>query len=345
MPKQEKVSLECSLPQPVSSIKRITTALPYPADISEALNYSASYVDHAAHLAKHALHQFEQLQKAHSNLHTKAESQAKEIKSLECHVKDHEEDIRGLNSKYAELEKQRARDAKESKAREDLLKKQLADAQAALKAAESYIAKDKVEDIKRDDAHHAHISADHMRIKQAEERATQAEARCVQLQDLLDAANKKLVVAESNLKTTREKLTASEATVAKLTKDLDVEKKVKEQLQVELKQANKTIEEANVLIGQLRGSIKAKDQLIDIKSATIDKKDAEVTDVRAQLKQKTAEVVKKCAEVDANEDAFKLELNMLKAENKELKVHHQIKHQSGLKTDVSAHVVELVDTV
>ncbi|CZT14810.1 uncharacterized protein RCC_00759 [Ramularia collo-cygni] len=361
-PKQEKLSMECSLPQPISSIKRITTALPYPSDISEALNYSAAYVDHAAHLAKHALSQFEQLQKAHSDLHTTAENRSKQIKDLQCHVRDHEEEIRGLNSKYTELEKQRARDVTEAKKREDLLRKQLKEAQAALTAAEAYIAKDKVDDIKRDgdykkhiEADHKHISADHLKIKQAEERAVKAEARCIQLQDLLDAANQELVVTKASLNATREQLTASQATVAKLTADLAAETKLKVQLQIDLKTTNGNLEKANEKIVELRKTIEAKDETIVKKEATIVKREekiaakgVEVDRVRAQLDAMDIEVNKvradlkeKIKETQENEKEFAAKVKEVERVRAQLDAMDT--EVNSVRVDLKAKIKELKD--
>lgn len=349
-PKQEKVSLDCSLPQPVSSIKRVTTALPFPTDISQALNYSAAYIDHAAHLAFHALEKFNNLRDDHDELLTKSGNQTKQILDLKCHVKDHEKDIEGLNSKYAELEKQRKRDAKEAKDREDLLKKQLNDAQTALKAANAYIAKDKVDDIKRDDAHHKHIDADHLIIKQAEERATKAEARCVQLQDLLDTANKKLVVAESNLKTTREQLAASVANVAKLTKDLAAETKEREHAQADLKQANQNTETANGKIIDLHKTVETRDAAIKRWETKFNNKDEDLKGVRAQLKAADTEVDavkadrdRKIAEIESNKVDYDADLKAKDDTIAELQTHHKTVHE--VVKSPHAHVKEVVDEI
>jgi DNA repair exonuclease SbcCD ATPase subunit len=353
--KQEKVSFDCSLPQPISCIKRVTTALPFPTDIAEALNFTAAYVDHSAHLAKHALHQFDHLQHAHSELLATAQSRAEKISLLQCEVKDLVEKNCGLESKYAELEKHHACDVKAANTRENLLKKELADTRAALKASETtvgllrkHIVQDKREDIEREQQHDKHISVDHLRVQQAEDRTTKAEAEVVQLKTSLEVTTKKLVVAEASLKTTREQLCKSEATVSKLTEELNVEKQACQKLQTDLDLANSHVTKAKVELTRLRKTISDKDATILSKEEVIKEKDAEVEKQETALEKANdnyhdldMKFRAKRHEVNMLEKSHEQELKRVRDEIQNLKTHHKIEHE--VKNNVISDVAEVAN--
>jgi hypothetical protein len=244
----EKMTLECSLPNAKPSLPRISTALPFPADLVETLSYSAAYVDHAGYLAKYAVKQFEKLDRSYHLLEKKAEARAVKVIKLDGDVARLTSESQGLTKRSADLEKQITENRKEAETREAALEKRLQKALAGLQGAESrerkleaenkklrkHIAKDLIEDMEREQENTKHIEADHKAIDLANDALREAQELGRRLQEELECKNSTIAELQACLEETRCELAGTGAEILRLTADLATEKHDKADLKERL---------------------------------------------------------------------------------------------------------------
>jgi hypothetical protein len=307
--RQEKVTLECSLPNAKPSLPRVTAALPFPSDLVETLSYSAAYLDQAGYLARYANKQFEKLDKSYHLLEKKSEQRATKIVSLDSHVQRLTSETQSLTKRNAELEKQMTDDRKNAAQREAALGEKLRKALAALQTSDNkvkalaklnteqkaYIAEDKLADIERERKHDEHDKADHVAIDLANEALEEARERGNQLLEELEQKTKKVSVLTSELDATRDQLGHAKAQIGRLAGEMEAEKKQKADIQAQLDETRHKLSVAEQDVKHLRTELQQTKE--DLKE--------EKTNSAFQLKQKDVDIARKIKDITAREDEIK----------------------------------------
>jgi hypothetical protein len=361
--KQEKVSLECSLPNAKPSLPRITGALPFPADLVETLSYSAAYVDQAGYLAKYAVKQFEKLDRSYHLLEKKAEARATKVVKLEGDVSLLTSEKEALKNQVAELEKQKAKDAADAAKRENDLEEQLRKALAALKASEGkvaildkenkklkeYIAKDKLADIARDlehsqheKEHRQHEKEDHKAIDLANEALREAQHKYKHLKEELSRKNNKIVELEASLNTVKSQLKCADADILRLKSDLAKEKKEKAAVQTKLDDTLHKLSCAEHDLAHVRTEL-------ENTKAELTKKTTELENTKTELeteREKSADLVEKVGDLtrqvnSAKEDVSSYKRQLTTLENGKKAMEQKIQNATQEAAAAEARAGEL----
>jgi chromosome segregation ATPase len=327
--RQEKVTLECSLPNAKPSLPRITGALPFPADLVETLSYSAAYVDQAGYLAKYAVKQFEKLDRSYHLLEKKADARAAKVIKLEGDVSRLTSENQSLTKRNADLEKKNAKDRADAAEREAGLEERLRKALAALKTAEDraqraekenallikHIAKDKAEDIARELAHAEHDRADHKAIDLANEALRAAQHECKHLKERLARRDSTIAQLETKLDALQCRLDCAEAEVQRLDGALDAEKKLKAEVQTKLDEALHKLSVAEQDRAHLRTELANTKAELDAAQT----KRAELEELVGETQRKLTKAEKKATDVGGELTTLKSLYKELKEENKEIR--------------------------
>jgi hypothetical protein len=358
--RQEKVTLECSLPNAKPSLPRITAALPFPADLVETLSYSAAYLDQAGYLARYANKQFEKLDKSYHLLEKKSEQRAAKIISLGSDVHRLTSEAQSLTKRNAELEKQVADDRKDAAQRETALGEKLRKALAALQKSDSkakalaklnaeqkaYIAEDKLTDMDRERKHDEDDRADHKAIDLANEALEEARERGNQLLEELEQKTKKVSVLTSELDATRDQLGHAKAQIGRLAGEVEAEKKQKAEMQTQLDETKHKLSVAEQDVKHLRTELQqAKDNLKEEKTHSafrLKQKDASIVSKENDIKSREediADLQKTIMKLEAEIERIEKDRDVYKSQLKELSTTTEAK----LKDLRSRHLAELKD--
>jgi chromosome segregation ATPase len=325
--RQEKVTLECSLPNAMPSLPRVTAALPFPADLIETLSYSAAYVDQAGYLAKYAVKQFEKLDKSYHLLEKKSEARATKIINLEGDVRRLTSESQGLTKRNADLENQAIENRRGTAQREAALEERLRKALAALRTSENkvkslekrnaeqkaYIAKDKIDGMERERKNKEDDEADHAAIDLANEALVEAREFGNQLVEKLEEKTRAISALKSDLGAIRDQMGHATAEIGRLGREVEAEKKEKLHIQTQLDETNHKLTEAEK---NLKHAIKqAKHDLAEEKLNTefllkqkdddIKRKDKAIATHKAEIVELEAEIAKQTADIDRARDALR----------------------------------------
>ncbi|KAH5308540.1 hypothetical protein HBI12_156770 [Parastagonospora nodorum] len=345
--RQEKISLECSLPNAKPALPRINAALPFPADLVETLSYSAAYVDQAGYLAKYAVKQFEKLDRSYHLLEKKAEARVAKVAKLEGDVAGLTTDNHSLAERNKDLEAKMDKERKEvAKAKADL-QEDLRKVQAALKASqdrekeleqekaqlEEYIDKDKLADIERERKHRKHEEAhsrheeqhrkheaeDHKAIDLAHASLRKAEELARKLKEDLDCKDETIRALEMALTALRQKVKTLEADVSRLNGALTSEKKEKAEIQRQLEDWKHKLSIAEEGLKHLRSELKkAQDDLAEEKKCSaylIKQHEDDISEHKKKVSGLEAQIDELKTEASKQEKKYEL----LRAAKKELK--------------------------
>lgn len=335
--RQEKISMECSLPNAKPSLPRINAALPFPSDLVETLSYSAAYVDQAGYLAKYAVKQFEKLDKSYHLLEKKAEARATKVAKLEGEVNGLTTDKQTLSKRNSDLEAQMAKERKEAAKEKADLEEDLRKALAALDNSKTlakelarendklkeYIAKDKLEDIERERVHHKHEKEDHEAIDIINARLRKSEELAGKLKDELNSKNKTISELKSALDSTKGQLKTAEAEIVRLNGELASEKKQKADVQGQLDDLKHKLSVAEEDLKHLRRELaQTKTDLASEKktSAFLAKQNK---DDAKDHQDKANDLEDKIKEIQAQFDEQKTDLEKLDKAYRELEESHK----------------------
>ncbi|KAI8938535.1 hypothetical protein NX059_004421 [Plenodomus lindquistii] len=269
-PTLEKISLDCSYPQPTSSLPRYTGQLPFPADLVETLRYSAAYVDQAGYLAKHAVNQYKQLDRSFLMLEKKAEARAAKIAKLEEESAKHREQNSVLDAKNKELLKQIADNRAAAEAREAKLKADLQKTKDDLAASEDERAKTEA----GRDAAEAEVKRQKDIVRERDAEIEKDKKADKALADKNKEHDKKdhEIIDDLRIKLTKSR----EAEAAALQKVRDRDVTIKE-LQATIVRRESTIKELNARIGR-------RDDTIACLKADLCDRDHSIVELSATLK-------------------------------------------------------------
>jgi hypothetical protein len=335
--RQEKITLECSLPNAKPSLPRVTAALPFPADLVETLSYSAAYVDQAGYLAKYAAKQFEKLDKSYHLLEKKSEARATKIINLDSDVRRLTSENQGLTKRNADLDKQIADNRKDAVQREAALEERLRKALSALRTSENkakklerenaklkeHIAKDLVEDIEREKEHDAHEEADHKAIDLANKALEEAREFGNQLLEKLERKTNTISALKCELDATRDQLGHAKAEIVRLGGEVDAEKKQRLGIQAQLDETKHKLSVAEQDLKHLRTELEqAKADLEEEKENTaffLNEKDDEIKRKEKDITARHADIVKLQATIEKQ----KIEIARVRKTLKETEEAHE----------------------